>query len=83
MKLSDLLVDLRKELAKAEDKKANENIKPKYRINTINVEVYVENIKGANGEINFQVVNFGGKVGKKNYHKINIELKPIIYGKRR
>ena len=82
MKLSDLLVDLRKELAKVEDKKASENIKPKYRINTINVEVCVENIIGGNGEVNITIAKLGVKGARKNYHKINIELKPIN-GKRR
>lgn len=77
MKLSDLLVDLRKELTRAEDEKANADIDPKYKIKTINLEIYVENIAEGNGGVNFQVVNFGGKAGKKNYHKINIELKPL------
>ena len=77
MKLSDLLVDLRKELSKAEDKKTNAGIEPKYKIETINLEIYVENIAEGNGGVNFQVVNFGGKAGKKDYHKINIELKPL------
>ena len=77
MKLSDLLVDLRKELAKAEDKKASENIEPKYRINTINVEVCVESIIGSNGEVNITIAKLGAKETRKNYHKINIELKPI------
>jgi len=77
MKLSDLLVDLRKELTKAEDKKANVGIEPKYKIKTINIEVYVENIKGADGGIDFKMVNFSGKAENKNYHKINIELKPL------
>ena len=77
MKLSDLLVDLRKELAKAENKKANAGIEPKYKIKTINVEVYVENMKGANGGVDFKMVDFSGKVKKKDYHKINIELKPL------
>jgi hypothetical protein len=77
MKLSDLLVDLRKELTKAEDKKANVGIEPKYKIETINVEIYVENIVGGNGEVNITIAKLGMEGVKKDCHKINIELKPL------
>lgn len=77
MKLSKLLVDLRKELEEAEQDKSNQGLKPKYKVNSINLEVYAEGIVDGGGSLNFQLVNFKASGKKKDYHKINIELRPL------
>jgi len=37
----------------------------------------VEDIGEASGNIDLKLVNFGAKKISKNYHKINLELRPL------
>ena len=77
MKLSEFIVDTRKELDRAQEEKNTQGIVPKYKINKVILEIYAEGITDKHGGIDFKIVNFGAKLKDKNYHKVSIELKPL------
>ncbi len=78
MSLSDVLLQLRKELAEAQEKAKDENLK--FTVKDIEVELQVATTQEANGKVGFKVWLLegegGGKQGHEQTHKIKLRLEP-------
>jgi len=78
MSLSDVLQQLREELALAQEKAKGESLK--FTVKDIEVELHVATTQEANGKVGFKVWllegDFGGKQGHEQTHKIKLRLEP-------
>lgn len=80
MSLSDVLVQLRKELAQAQEKAKDENLK--LTVKDIEVELQVATTQEAEGKVGFKVWLLEGE-GKGGYsreqtHKLKLRLEPHL-----
>jgi hypothetical protein len=80
MSLSDVLVQLRKELADAQKKATDENLK--LTVKDIEVELQVATTQEANGKVGFKVWLLEGETGggytREQTHKIKLRLEPHL-----
>lgn len=74
IELSEVIVNLRKELLKAQVKGANEGLK--FKVEDIEVELQIATSKKGESDVKFWVVNFGGEIASSATHKIKLKLKP-------
>jgi len=79
IELSDIIVNLRKELLEAQKKGADEDLK--FTVEDIEVELQVTTSKKGDSGIKFWVVNMGGEIASSAIHKIKLKLKPDDDGK--
>ena len=82
MSLSDVLVQLRKELEDAQEKAKDENLK--LTVKDIEVELQVATTKEANGKVGFKVWLLEGETGggytREQTHKLKLHLDPHLPG---
>ncbi|MFZ4699463.1 MAG: trypco2 family protein [Candidatus Methylumidiphilus sp.] len=78
MSLSDVLQQLREELALAQEKAKDESLK--FTVKDIEVELQVATTQEADGKVGFKVWllegGIGGKQGHEQTHKIKLRLEP-------